>query len=104
LRRVVATTWEKLGRYHPLVAINTQLPPAELRRRHASVLGALEPLIQRGQKDGAFRSDVPAAWHLSMLLALMHAASGEVQAGRLPGADAEAAVAATVLGALATNR
>ena len=100
LRRVVATTWEKLGRYHPLVAINTQLPDAELRHRHAPVLGALEPLIQRGQKEGAFRADVPVAWHLSMLLALMHAASAEVQGGRLPAAEAEAAVTATVLGAL----
>jgi AcrR family transcriptional regulator len=104
LRRVVASTWEKLGRYHPLVAINTRLPQAELRHRHASVLGALEPLIERGQDEGSFRADVPAAWHLSMLLALIHAASAEVQAGRLPAAEAEAAVTATVLGALATSR
>jgi AcrR family transcriptional regulator len=103
LRRVVATTWEKLGRYHPLVAINTQLPQAELRHRHASVLGAVEPLIARGQKEGAFRADVPVAWHLSMLLALIHAASAEVQAGRLPVAEAESAVTATVLGALAAT-
>jgi AcrR family transcriptional regulator len=100
LRRVVATTWEKLGRYHPLVAINTQLPQAELRRRHALVLGALQPLIERGQKEGQFRADVPAAWHLSMLLALIHAASAEVQAGRLAATEAESAVTATVLGAL----
>jgi AcrR family transcriptional regulator len=103
LRRVVATTWEKLGRYHPLVAINIRLPQAELRRRHAAVLGALEPLIERGQKEGAFRADVPVAWHLSMLLALMHAASAEVQAGRLPASEAERAVTATVLGALTSN-
>jgi AcrR family transcriptional regulator len=103
LRRVVATTWEKLGRYHPLVAINTQLPAAELRRRHATVLGALGPLIRRGQERGAFRSDVPAAWHLSVLLALMHAASAEVQAGRLPGAEAESALAVSVVGALTSN-
>jgi TetR/AcrR family transcriptional regulator, mexCD-oprJ operon repressor len=100
LRRVVETTWEKLGRYHPLVAINTQLPHAELRRRHAMVLGGLEPLITRGQRDGAFRADVPAAWHLSMLLALMHAASAEVQAGRLAAPKAQSAVTDTVLGAL----
>jgi AcrR family transcriptional regulator len=103
LRRVVATTWEKLGRYHPLVAINTQLPQAELRHRHASVLGELEPLIERGQSEGAFRLDVPAAWHLSMLLALIHAASAEVQAGRLRATEAESAITATVLGALAAT-
>ncbi len=101
LRRVVATTWRKLGPYHALVALNTQLPEAELRRRHAAVLGVLEPLIERGQRDGSFRSDVPRAWHLSMLLALMHAASAEVRAGRMREGDAEAAIADTVLGALA---
>jgi AcrR family transcriptional regulator len=100
LRRVVTTTWEKLGRYHPLVAINLQLPDAELRERHESVLAELEPLIERGQREGAFRADVPPAWHLSMLLALIHAASGEVRSGRTPAADAEPAVTATVLGAL----
>jgi AcrR family transcriptional regulator len=103
LLRVVSTTWEKLGRYHPLVALNTQLSAAELRRRHAGVLGALEPLVRRGQKEGAFRSEVPAAWHLSVLLALMHAASAEVHARRLPAAEAEPALAATVLGAVAST-
>jgi hypothetical protein len=35
-----------------------------------------------------------------MLLALMHAASAEMQTGRMPAAEAESALAATVLGAL----
>jgi AcrR family transcriptional regulator len=100
LRRVVATAWRTLGRYHPLVAINTHLPQSELRHRHAGVLSALEPLIERGQRDGTFRADVPAAWHLSMLLALVHAASAETEAGRLPADHAEKALLATVSGAV----
>jgi AcrR family transcriptional regulator len=101
LRRVVAATWQTLGRYHALVAINTrQQEHEELRHRHTSVLGELEPLIERGQAEGNFRSDVPAGWHLSMLLALVHAASAELRAGRLPEVDAEAALVATVLGAV----
>ena len=102
MRRVVTTTWSKLGRYHPLIALNTQqLGHDELIRRHGPVLTKLHPLIQRGQRQGAFRPDVAAAWHLSMVLALMHAASGEVQAGRTTDDLAQAAVAETVLGALA---
>jgi len=31
--------------------------------------------------DGSFRADIPPEWHLSMLLALVHAASAE--AGRI---------------------
>jgi AcrR family transcriptional regulator len=105
LARVVAATWRKLGGYHALVAINTiTQTPDELRHRHGSVLGRLLPLVERGQAEGAFRSDVPAAWHLSMLMALVHAASAELRAGRVPEEHAEAALVATVLGAVATPR
>jgi AcrR family transcriptional regulator len=100
LRRVLASAWRTLGRYHALVAINTQLAPAELRARHQAVMARLEPLIERGRRDGTFRSDVPAAWHLSMLLALIHAASAEVRAGRISADDAERALLATILGAV----
>jgi TetR/AcrR family transcriptional repressor of mexCD-oprJ operon len=104
LARVVAATWRNLGRYHALVAINTGTqPPEELRRRHDPVLGRLLPLVERGQAEGVFRTDVPAAWHLSMLLALVHAASAEMRAGRVPDDNAEAALVATVLGAVARD-
>jgi AcrR family transcriptional regulator len=100
LRRVLASTWRELGRYHALVAITTQLPPTEVRARHHPVLARLEPLIARGQRDGSFRSDVPAAWHLSMLMALIHAASAELRAARIADTQAEAALVGTVLGAI----
>ena len=104
LNRVVVSAWRTLERYHALVAINTQLPQAELHARHRPVLAILEPLIERGQRDGSFRSDVPAAWHLSMVMALIHAASGELQAGRVPEQHAEAALSTTVLGAVRAGR
>jgi TetR/AcrR family transcriptional regulator, mexCD-oprJ operon repressor len=101
LGRVVAAAWRKLGRYHALVAINTGAQsPEELRHRHGPVLGTLVPLIERGRAGGAFRSDVTAAWHLSMVMALIHAASAELRAGRVPEALAEEALVATVLGAV----
>jgi AcrR family transcriptional regulator len=100
LRRVLASTWRELGRYHALVAITTQLPHAELRSTHHPVLARLEPLIVRGQRDGSFRADVPAGWHLSMLMALIHAASAELQAARIADSKAEAALVSTVLGAI----
>ena len=101
LKRVTAAAWRKLGRYHALVAISTSTQtPQELHDEHAAALGPLLPLIRRGQRSGAFRADVPAAWHLGMLLALIHAASAEVRAGRIDETAAEPAVIATVLGAL----
>jgi AcrR family transcriptional regulator len=105
LARVVQSTWRTLGRYHALVAINTQQHGhAELQAKHHGVLAALQPLIERGQRDGKFRADVPAAWHLSMLLALMHAASGELHAGNVTDADAEPALVDTILGAVIGDR
>jgi len=100
LRRVVTSAWKTLGRYHALVAINTRLPHTELRHRHEPVLAVLEPLIERGQRDGAFRADVPVAWHLATILALIHAASGELNAKRMPTEQVESALLASVLGAV----
>ena len=103
LARVVAATWRRLGPYHALIAINTGTQTHdELHHRHGSLLGTLLPLIERGQAAGEFRTDVPAAWHLAMLMALIHAGSAELQARRVPEADAEAALVATVLGAIAS--
>jgi TetR/AcrR family transcriptional regulator, mexCD-oprJ operon repressor len=101
LARVVAATWRTLGRYHALVAINTgRQTHEELHDRHGSVLGTLLPLIQRGQADGVFRSDAPAGWHLTMIMALIHAGSAELRAGRVPEETAEATLVPTVLGAV----
>jgi AcrR family transcriptional regulator len=101
LERVVAATWRTLGRYHALIAINVgEHTHEELHHRHGSVLGTLLPLVERGQADGVFRTDAPAGWHLAMVMALIHAGSAELQAQRVPDADAEAALVATVLGAV----
>jgi AcrR family transcriptional regulator len=103
LRRVLAVAWRELDRFHALVAINAHLPHEEFHRVHVPVLTHLKPLIERGQRDGAFRTDVPLTWHLAMLLAIVHAASGEMRAGRLPADQVEDAMIATVLGAVARN-
>ena len=100
LRRAIAAAWRTLGRYHALVEINTRGPHPELHAKHGSVLALLKPVIERGRRDGTFRSDVPAEWHLAMILALIHAASAELQAGRLPERKVEAALVKTVLGAV----
>jgi TetR/AcrR family transcriptional regulator, mexCD-oprJ operon repressor len=104
LARVVAATWRTLGRYHALIAVNTgEQTHEQLHHRHGSVLGTLLPLIERGQADGVFRAEVPAGWHLSMVMALIHAGSGELSGGRVPEDSAEAALVATVLGAVSPS-
>src|SRR5215203_2627210 len=104
LARLVSTAWRTMGRYHPLVAINAGIPQAELNAKHGPVLARLEPLIERGQADGVFRPDVPAAWHLAVVLALIHTASGTLQAGHATPQAIESALVATVLGAVGSVR
>lgn len=102
LGRVLGATWRKLSDFHALLAINTsRLSAKELHRRHQPVMTQFVPLIERGQKKGVFRADRPVAWHLAMVRAIAHAASAEVQAGRIAEADVEEALLSTVLSALA---
>ena len=59
LERVLRATWRQLAQFHGLLALNTaRLSAEELHRRHVPMLDQLEPLIERGQKQGVFRSDL----------------------------------------------
>ena len=41
----------------------------------------IRKLVDRGRREGAFRTDVPAEWLVTSFLALIHAAAEEVRAG-----------------------
>lgn len=101
LARVLRATWQKLGQFHALLAINTsRLSAKELHRRHLPVTTQFAPLIERGQKKGVFRSDLPVSWHLAVLRAIVHTASAELQSGRISDADVEHTMLTTVLAAI----
>jgi AcrR family transcriptional regulator len=101
LQRVLGATWQKLSDFQTLLAINTsRLSAKELHRRHQPVMTQFVPLMERGQKKGVFRSDVPVSWHLAMIRAIAHAASAEVRSGRIPAAEVESAMLSTALAAL----
>jgi AcrR family transcriptional regulator len=101
LERVLRATWRQLAQFHGLLAINTaRLTAEELHRRHLPVLDQLEPLIERGQEQGAFRGDLPVSWLLAATRSIVHTASHEIRAGRLPDSQAEDVMISTVLGAI----
>ena len=103
LERVLLATWRQLARFHGLLALNTaRLSVEELHRRHLPMLDQLEPLIERGQEQGVFRSDLPVVWLLAVLRAIVHAASAAIQGGRLEEAEAEAAMLTTAVAAIST--
>ncbi|HEX4746780.1 MAG TPA: TetR/AcrR family transcriptional regulator [Gaiellaceae bacterium] len=102
LERVLRATWRELARFQSLLAINTaRLSAEELRRRHLPVLDQLQPLIERGQRQGVFRKDLPVSWHLAVIRAIVHTASHEGRGGRIPASDVESAMLSTVKAAIA---
>jgi AcrR family transcriptional regulator len=105
LERVLLATWQKLSQFHTLLAINTsRLSAAELHRRHLPVTTQLAPLIERGQQEGVFRSDLPVSWHLAVIRSIVHTASSELQSGRISQAEVERAMLTTTLAAVACER
>ena len=101
LERVLRATWHKLSDFQTLLAINiSRLSAKELHRRHQPVMTLFVPLIERGQKKGVFRSDLPVAWHLAMVRAIAHAASAELRSGRIDESRVEDALISTAKNAL----
>ena len=101
LERVLRATWRQLAQFHGLLALNTaRLSAEELHRRHRPMLDQLEPLIERGQKQGVFRSDVPVSWLLGVIRSIVHTASHEIRGGRIPESEAEPVMISTILGAI----
>ena len=105
LERVLRATWRQLAQFHGLLALNTaRLSAEELHRRHRPMLDELEPLIERGQKEGDFRGDLPVSWLLAVTRSIVHTASHEIRGGRLPESEAERVLISTILDAISGNR
>jgi TetR/AcrR family transcriptional regulator, mexCD-oprJ operon repressor len=101
LERVLVATWQQLSRFHSVLGINiNRLSARELRRRHLPMTTQFIPLLERGQADGVFRSDVSAEWLIAVVRAIVHVASTELQAGRLSQAEVERTMLTTALAAV----
>lgn len=72
-------------------------PPAEDRTRHEPVAERLERLIRRGQAAGEFAAEPDAAWLVTAVIALAHAAGEDVRSGRRSGDEAAGALRTSVL-------
>jgi AcrR family transcriptional regulator len=101
LERVLRATWQQLSQFHGVLQINmNRLSAAELRRRHLPMTTQFVPLLERGQAEGAFRSDVSATWLIAVIRAIVHVASAELQAGRLTQAEVEQTMLTTAFAAI----
>lgn len=97
LDRLVAAGWSQLDRHHAVAAAAAEHLSAEaLRRSHEQLTGTVAALLERGRDEGVVRDDLPPAWLVSALLALMHAAGDDVRAGRMEAATAPAVLQASL--------
>jgi TetR/AcrR family transcriptional repressor of mexCD-oprJ operon len=97
LHRLVSVSWREVDRHDALArAATADLSATALRRSHAATRVPLRKLIRRGREEGAFRTDVPEEWLITVVYALMHAAVEDVRAGRVDGDAAPALLAVTI--------
>jgi TetR/AcrR family transcriptional repressor of mexCD-oprJ operon len=84
LRRLLAASWGQLARHDALArAAAEHLPSGHVRRTHAPLMARLQALVERGQGDGAFRTDLPADWLVTAFYALVHSADDHARAHRI---------------------
>jgi AcrR family transcriptional regulator len=101
LDRLVRRSWRIVDSFHRLLgAAEESLSNERIMAHHAEPMARVQALIERGQREGVMRRDLSAAWLTSCFTALLHAAAGELRAGRLAEADADQVVSATVVSLL----
>ena len=86
-------------RYHFLLA-EAQLDDPGLKAAEERIDAPILGLIERGKGDGTFRADVPSAWLLRALGALLFAAWEGVRDGELAPRDTPRLVTGTLLSGL----
>jgi AcrR family transcriptional regulator len=97
LDRMLAASWGHLAGLEALArAAGEHLPADHVRRTHAPLMARTLELVQRGQRDGAFRTDLPADWLVTMMYALVHAADEHARTRRVRRAEALAMLTTSV--------
>jgi TetR/AcrR family transcriptional regulator, mexCD-oprJ operon repressor len=100
LTRLVAASWQLVHQFHNiLLAAHRELPAERIHGVHDRILRRVQSLIERGQRAGAFRTDLPKHWLMTTAVSLMHAAAQDVAAGRVKADQAPGLITATLLAA-----
>lgn len=102
LSRLIDSSWHLVDRSRSLLlAAQGVLPPGRIRALHAGPMQRVERLVQRGQAEGFFRTDLPVSWLVATMHGVMHTAADEINADRLDTAEAAPFITATLLAAFA---
>jgi len=75
LLRMAEASWHQLGRFEALArGAAEHLTPGALHRTHEAMLAPLHALIERGRREGSFRTDLPTDWLITLYFGLVHGA------------------------------
>ena len=100
LRTLIESSWRLIADAGAVLeAAQAALPPGRIRELHAKQAQRVEELIRHGQSEGAFRTDLPASWLVSVLHHVLKGAAADIGGGRLDPADVPRFIVATVLAA-----
>ncbi|MEU0880449.1 TetR family transcriptional regulator [Lentzea sp. NPDC005914] len=101
-RRLLRSAWHELDQHRQLFDLaQRELGSVRLRERHREVVDHVEGLLERGRREGVFRTDLPLSWLVTTVYSLLHAAAEDVNAGQLRADEAPGVLEATLLPALA---
>ncbi|MBO1031750.1 TetR/AcrR family transcriptional regulator [Tessaracoccus sp. SD287] len=89
LTRLIASSWNLVDQSRWLLAAaQKELSAARVRELHQKAEARMRGLLERGQREGAFRCDLPVSWLLTTAHVVMNAAADEVTAHRVDPRDA----------------
>jgi AcrR family transcriptional regulator len=98
LLALLDVSWQLLERYPLLLHESAaSADPAEDRSRHEPIRARFERLLRRGRDTGQFTTEQSLDWQVAAIMALGHAAGGEVGAARMGPEEASAALRHSVL-------
>jgi TetR/AcrR family transcriptional regulator, mexCD-oprJ operon repressor len=105
LERMVETSWTRLAGLESFARGAAEYLPVEsMHRSHAPLMALTLGVIERGQGEGAFRSDLPADWLVRAYYALVHSADELVRDGGHDRAEVLAMLKTTIRDLLAARR
>jgi AcrR family transcriptional regulator len=104
LTRLVAASWAELGR-HELIGQSAarELSAEAMHRSHHAALAMLDRLLERGQRDGSFRRDIPGQLLVNAALALIHTTADATRHGVID-ASVAGRIAEQLIGELWASR
>jgi TetR/AcrR family transcriptional repressor of mexCD-oprJ operon len=98
LARLVSSSWRLVDQGRAILrAAEEELGAEAIRTHHDRPRERVRVLIERGQREGAFRADLPVEWLVTVFYAVLHGAADEVTAGRLDVPDAGAVITSTLV-------